>query len=58
MPWAGVPAEGMVTVTDRPPSLRGWAVAVPPCIAAMDVTMARPSPKPSCDVRSSSRWKG
>lgn len=24
----------------------------------MDATMARPSPKPSCDVRSLSRWNG
>jgi hypothetical protein len=42
-----------VTVTDRPPSLRGCAVAVPPWIVAMDATMARPSPEPSWDVRSS-----
>jgi L-glyceraldehyde 3-phosphate reductase len=52
------PAEGIVTVTDRPPSARGRAVAVPPWIAAMDATMARPSPKPSWDVRSLSRWNG
>ena len=57
-PWPGVLAEGMVTVTDRPPSSRGWAVAVPPWIAAMDATMARPSPKPSWEVRSLSRWNG
>src|ERR1035441_665994 len=29
-PWAGAPAEGIVTVTDRPPSSRGRAGAVPP----------------------------
>jgi len=51
-------ASGIVTVTDRPPSSRGRAVAVPPWIAAMDATMARPSPKPSWDVRSLSRWNG
>src|SRR6185437_16213722 len=58
--WAvpRAPAEGMVTVTDRPPSSRGQAVAVPPWIAAMDATMARPSPKPSWEVRSLSRWNG
>jgi hypothetical protein len=28
-PWAGMPPEGMVTVTDRPPSSRGQAVTVP-----------------------------
>jgi hypothetical protein len=33
-------------------------VAVPPWIAAMDATMARPSPKPSWEVRSLSRWNG
>src|SRR5580704_2836429 len=55
---AGAPAEGIVTVTDRPPSVRGRAVAVPPWIAAMDATMARPSPEPSWDVRSLSRWNG
>jgi len=48
----------MATVTDRPPSSRGRAVAVPPWIAAMDATMARPSPKPSWDVRSLSRSNG
>jgi hypothetical protein len=58
LPWAGATAEGMVTVTDRPPSLRGQAVAVPPWIAAMDATMARPSPERSWDVRSLSRWNG
>jgi len=40
-------AEGIVTVIDRPPWSRGWAVAVPPWMAAMDFTIARPSPKPS-----------
>jgi ABC-type lipoprotein release transport system permease subunit len=40
----------MVTVTDRPPPSRGQATAVPPWIAAMDATMARPSPKPSREV--------
>ena len=58
VPWAGMPAEGMVTVTDRPPSLRGRAVAVPPWIAAMEATMVRPSPEPSWEVRSLSRWNG
>jgi hypothetical protein len=48
----------MVTVTARPPPSRGRAVTVPPWIAAMDATMARPSPKPSWDVRSRSRWNG
>ena len=33
-------------------------MTVPPWIAAMDATMARPSPKPSWDVRSLSRWNG
>src|SRR5258708_31454938 len=56
--WAGAPAEGIVTVADRPRSLGGRAVAVPPWIAAMDATMARPSPEPSWDVRSLSRWNG
>jgi hypothetical protein len=56
--WVGGPAEGIVTVTDRPPSSRGQAVTVPPWSAAMDATMARPSPKPSWDVRSLSRWNG
>ena len=58
---AGATAEGMVTVTDRPPSLRGRAVTVPSWIAVMDATIAKPSPKPSWDVRSLSRsngWKG
>ena len=55
---AGALAEGIVTVTDRPPSSRGRAVTVPPWIAAMDATMARPSPKPSLDVRSLSRSNG
>src|SRR6266849_10930732 len=58
VPWAGAPAQGIVTVTDRPPSLRGRAVAVPPWIAAIDATMARPSPEPSWDVWSLSRWNG
>jgi signal transduction histidine kinase len=31
--WPGVPTEGMVTVTVRPPSSRGPALAVPPWIA-------------------------
>src|ERR1700691_6750087 len=56
--WAGAPSWGMVTVTDSPPSSRGRAVAVPPWIAAMDATMARPSPEPSWEVRSLSRWNG
>ena len=47
-----------MTVTDRPPSSRGRAVAVPPWITAMDATMARPSPKPSWDVRWLSRSNG
>jgi hypothetical protein len=47
-----------VTVRVRPPSARGRAVAVPPWIAAMDVTMASPSPKPSWVVRLLSRWNG
>ena len=47
-------AEGIVTVTDRPPSFRGTAMTLPPWIA----TMAKPSPEPSCDVRSPSRWNG
>ena len=46
------PPDGIVTVTDRPPSARGLAVAVPPWIAAMELTMARPSPNPSWAVRS------
>ena len=33
-------------------------MAVPPWIAAMDATMVRPSPKPSWEVRSLSRWNG
>jgi hypothetical protein len=33
-------------------------LAVPPWIAAMDATMDRPSPEPSWDVRSLSRWNG
>jgi CheY-like chemotaxis protein len=45
--WPGRPAQGIVTVTDRPPSFRGRAVTVPPWIAAIEATMARPSPKPS-----------
>jgi hypothetical protein len=36
---AGDPADGKVTVTDRPPSSRGWALAVPPWTAAIDATM-------------------
>jgi hypothetical protein len=36
----------------------GRAATVPPWTAAIEVTMARPSPKPSWDVRSLSRWKG
>src|ERR1700691_1677396 len=56
--WAGAPAWGMVTVTDSPPSSRGRAGGVPPWIAAMDATMARPSPEPSWEVRSLSRWNG
>jgi hypothetical protein len=36
--WAGVPAEEMLAMTDRPPSLRGLAVTVPPWIAAMEAT--------------------
>jgi hypothetical protein len=55
---AAVSAEGMVTVTDRPPPSRGLAVAVPRWIVAMESTMARPSPKPSWEVRSVSRWNG
>jgi hypothetical protein len=35
---AGTPAEGIVTVTDRPLSSRGRAVAVPPWIAARAMT--------------------
>jgi putative ABC transport system permease protein len=34
----------MLTVTVRPPLARGRAVTVPPWTAAMDATMARPSP--------------
>jgi hypothetical protein len=56
--WVVASAEGMVTVTDRPPPSRGLAVAVPPWIVAMESTMARPSPKPSWEVRSVSRWNG
>jgi hypothetical protein len=41
----GAPAEGIVTVTHKPPSSRGQAVAVPPWIAAMDATMARAEPE-------------
>jgi hypothetical protein len=48
----------MLTVTVRPPLVRGRAVTVPPWTAAMDATMARPSPEPSCAVRSLSRWNG
>jgi Zn-dependent M28 family amino/carboxypeptidase len=45
----------MVTVTDRPPSLRGWAVAVPPWIAAMEATMVRPKPEPSWEYQSGAK---
>ena len=54
--WA--PVEGIVTVTVRPPSLRGRAATVPPWISATDATIVRPSPKPSWDARSLSRWNG
>src|SRR5215470_443984 len=54
----GRPADGIVNLTDRPPSSRGWALAVPPWIEAIDATMARPRPKPSWEVRSVSRWNG
>ena len=47
-----------LTITARPPSSRGRAVAVPPWTAAMDATMVRPSPKPSWEARSLSRWNG
>src|SRR6266568_4095864 len=42
----------------RPPAGTAVACAVPPCTAAIDETRARPSPKPSWRVRSSSRVNG
>ena len=42
-------------MTARPPSPREQAATAPPWIAAIEATRARPSPKPSCDVRSLSR---
>jgi putative ABC transport system permease protein len=41
VPEAGAPAVGMATVTVRPPSSRGRAVAVPPWIAATDALTAQ-----------------
>jgi hypothetical protein len=46
VPCVVAPGEGIVTVTDRPPSFRGMAVAAPPWIAAIDATMAKPIPEP------------
>ena len=47
-----------MTVTVRPPPSRGRAETVPLWMAAIEATMARPSPKPSCEVRSLRRWNG